>query len=359
MAQPCPPSAAADRTGESSSQPSGSPAAATVIREAGPRTLVEIVTLAHQRQADEIHLSAGERPRLREEGDLNRTDWPITGHEEIGRMVREILSEPQLKTFDEQNEYISGHDFGCVRARINLFQSRHERSIKVRLITPKAPTFSEDLLPPEIEPLLKRRGGLILVTGSKRSGKTTAVAAITDHINRRHSRHILTFEDPIAFVHQGDRCLIRQRDLHLHTKGFAHAVKASLREDADVIVIDEILNRDMLNAAIEASLHGQLVIASLQTNTFSRTIERVLSLYIPGEHPRIRRGMSQALLAEITVRGIGSEPSTGQRIRLNLEAHRDYRSLQPSSSQGVSKQETHPVRTTPSFARPTTPQPLL
>ena len=354
MAHSCP-----QTTASASSSPSaGAPAAALASLEAGARSLHAIVTIAQQRQVDEIHLGAGERPRFRENGDLHPTDWPITEHEDIDRMLSEILSDAQLRAFNEQNQYIGGHDFGFARARINLFQSERERSISVRLIRPRIPTFSQGFLPPEIDLVLERRGGLILVTGPGRSGKTTAIAALADHINRREARHILMFEDPITFVHHGDRSLIRQRDLHLHTRSFAQALKASLREDADVIVIDEILNREMLSAATEASLNGQLVIASLQTHAHTRTVDRVLSLYTPEEYSRIRRAMTQALLAEIKTQGGSGARGQVHPIGINRQAYRDYRPPQRVGEERIQGSAARPARTR-SFATKGPAQPLL
>ena len=292
-----------------------------------------MVAVAHQRQVEEIHLGVGEQPRFREQGEINPTDWPRSSAEDINQMVTEVLSEAQLSSFKADNEYNGAHDFGFTRAGISLFRSPCGSFIRVRLIQPKIPAFSEGELPPEIDTLTRNSTGLILVTGAGRSGKTTTVAAMIDRLNRTAPRHILCLEDPIVYMHQSERCLIRQRDMELHTHSFAKAKRASLREDVDVIVFDEIYDHEMMTAAIEASEHGQLVIAAFQTNSFSRTVDRLLSLYIPGEHPRIRRAVRRSLLAEVTMRPVPGDPEGRHAISVNRRAYRDYRPpYQPSET---------------------------
>lgn len=289
--------------------------------------LHELVTVALQQQVTEIHVGVGECPRFREAGELQPTEWPITREADINQMLREILSDAQLRAFIESKEYTGAYDFGFVRSRINLLRSPRGSSIKLRLITPKVPSFSEVSLLPEIRELTRHKSGLIPVTGPPKSGKTSTVAGMIDHINHHHEKHILTLEDPIVFVHQNDRCLIRQRDLHLHTRSLASAMRGCLREDVDVIVLDELFNREMIVASLEASQHGQLVLATLQTNSFSRTADQVLNQFLPGEQARIRRAMTQSLLAEIAMVPLPRGQGPGYRTSVNRQAYRDYKPL--------------------------------
>jgi len=302
------------------------PLAPTVSGEA-PETLREIVAIAHERNFSDIHIGVGERPRFRERGDLNPTDWAVTDSDRFRSWVREMLSPTEFDSFMREKEFDGAHDFGFVRVRINLLDSLRGPAMVLRLIPQKILTMEQLSLPTVLGELAQRPKGLILVTGPTGSGKSTTLAAMIDHINRTMKRHILTIEDPIEFVHQSNHSLIRQREVNQHTMQFGNALRAALREDPDVILIGEIRDQITLSTAIEASQTGHLVFGTLHTNSAVRTVERILGMFNPDEQEQIRRAVSESLLA-VVAQGL-IKTTDGKRcgyhdLFINTDACRDY-----------------------------------
>jgi len=302
------------------------PLVPTVSGEA-PETLREIVAIAHERNFSDIHIGVGERPRFRERGDLNPTDWAITDSDRYRTWVREMLSPTEFDSFMREKEFDGAHDFGFVRVRINLLDALRGPAMVLRLIPQTILTMEQLSLPTVLGELAQRPKGLILVTGPTGSGKSTTLAAMIDHINRTMKRHILTIEDPIEFVHQSNFSLIRQREVNQHTMQFGNALRAALREDPDVILIGEIRDQITLSTAIEASQTGHLVFGTLHTNSAVRTVERILGMFNPDEQEQIRRAVSESLLA-VVAQGL-IKTTDGKRcgyhdLFINTDACRDY-----------------------------------
>ncbi|MFT7658713.1 MAG: twitching motility protein PilT, partial [Cyanobium sp.] len=181
--------------------------------------------------------------------------------------------------------------------------------------------------PPVLQELCRRPKGMVLVSGATGSGKSTTMAAMVDWINSNQSRHILTIEDPVEFVHVSRRSLIRQREVGQHTKLFAKALRAALREDPDVILIGEIRDRETLATAIEASQTGHLLFATLHTNSAIKTVERMLGMYPPSEQESVRRAVSETLLGVIAqglVKTNDGKRAAYHDILINTDACKDY-----------------------------------
>jgi len=308
--------------------PAGSPVGgAAAAAQAGPATLREIVAIAHEQKFSDIHIGVGEQPRFRARGEMLRTDWPVTDTIRFRDWVREMLSPAEIDGFLREKEYDGAFDFGFVRVRINLLDTLRGPAMVLRLIPQKILTMEELQLPPVLAELSERPKGMILVTGPTGSGKSTTLAAMIDYINRTMKRHILTIEDPIEFVHRSQQSLIRQREVHHHTRLFANALRAALREDPDVILIGEIRDQETLSTAIEASQTGHLVFGTLHTNSAVRTVERILGMYKPDEQEQIRRAVSETLLAVVSQGLI--KTTDGKRcgyhdLFVNTDACRDY-----------------------------------
>jgi len=306
---------------------SAAPATASGTGGNAPESLREIVALAHERDFSDIHIGVGERPRFRERGDLNPTEWDVTDSDRFRSWVREMLSPTEFDSFMREKEFDGAHDFGFVRVRINLLDSLRGPAMVLRLIPQTILTMEQLSLPKVLGELAQRPKGMILVTGPTGSGKSTTLAAMIDHINRTMKRHILTIEDPIEFVHQSNFSLIRQREVNQHTMQFSNALRAALREDPDVILIGEIRDQVTLTTAIEASQTGHLVFGTLHTNSAVRTVERILGMYKPDEQEQIRRAVSESLLAVIAQGLI--KTTDGKRcgyhdLFINTDACRDY-----------------------------------
>jgi twitching motility protein PilT len=256
-----------------------------------------------------------------------RTGWPVTDNATFQRWLKEILSPAQIDGFQRDKEFDGSHAFPFVRVRINLLDSFRGPAMVLRLIPQKIASLEELNLPPVLRHLCARPKGMVLVTGPTGSGKSTTLAAMIDWINKTMSRHILTIEDPVEFVHESRQSLIRHREVGQHTKLFHNALRAALREDPDVILIGEIRDQETLGTAIEASQTGHLVFGTLHTNSAVKTVERVLGMYPPNEQDSVRRAVSETLLGVIAqglLKTTDGKRAAFHDILVNTDACKDY-----------------------------------
>jgi twitching motility protein PilT len=303
------------------------PAPAAQSAGGAPASLQEILRFAHEKNYSDVHIGVGEEPRFRARGDMLRTGWPRTDLASFNGYLREMLSPAQVDAFQRDKEYDGSFAFPFVRVRINLLDSLRGPGMVLRLIPQKIASLDDLELPPVLRDLCERPKGMVLITGPTGSGKSTTVAAMIDWINHTMARHILTIEDPVEFVHESDKSLIRHREVGQHTKVFHNALRAALREDPDVILIGEIRDQETLSTALEASQTGHLVFGTLHTNSAVKTVERVLGMYPPDEQDSIRRAISESLLGVISQGLI--KTSDGKRaafhdIFINTDACKDY-----------------------------------
>jgi len=283
--------------------------------------------MAYDQGHSDVHLGVGEIPRFRARGEMLQTEWPKTDPNTFHRWLREILTPQQIDVFQQTKEFDGSHAFPFVRVRINLLDSLLGPAMVLRLIPQTILTLEELKLPEVLRELSSRPKGLVLVTGPTGSGKSTTLAAMIDWINRHQTRHILTIEDPVEFVHQSQRSLIRHREVGLHTLQFHNAVRAALREDPDVILVGEIRDRETLSTALEASQTGHLVFGTLHTNSAVKTVERVLGLFPPEDQESVRRSLSESLLGVIAqglIRTTDGKRAAYHDIMINTEACKDY-----------------------------------
>ncbi|MEB3200933.1 MAG: type IV pilus twitching motility protein PilT [Synechococcaceae cyanobacterium] len=292
-----------------------------------PPNLAAIVRIAYDHDYSDVHLGVGEEPRFRNRGDIVGTGWPVTDEMTFRDWLREMLSPQEIDQFKRDKEFDGAHSFEFVRIRINLLDSLRGPAMVLRLIPQTIATIDQLKLPAVLRELATRPKGMILVTGPTGSGKSTTLAAMIDYINAEMQRHIITIEDPVEFVHQSKRSLIRHREVGTHTREFHAALRAAMREDPDIILIGEIRDRETLGTAIEAAQTGHLVFGTLHTNSAIRTVERVLGMYPPQEQESIRRSVSESLLAVIS-QGL-LKTNDGKRaayhdIFINTDACRDY-----------------------------------
>ncbi len=302
-------------------------AAAPINLGGEPPNLEGIVRIAHERNFSDVHLGVGEEPRYRARGDMLRTGWPVTDNATFQRWLKEMLSPAQIDGFQRDKEFDGSHAFPFVRVRINLLDSFRGPAMVLRLIPQKIASLEELNLPPVLRDLCARPKGMVLVTGPTGSGKSTTLAAMIDWINKTMSRHILTIEDPVEFVHESRQSLIRHREVGQHTKLFHNALRAALREDPDVILIGEIRDQETLGTAIEASQTGHLVFGTLHTNSAVKTVERVLGMYPPNEQDSVRRAVSETLLGVIAqglLKTTDGKRAAFHDILVNTDACKDY-----------------------------------
>jgi twitching motility protein PilT len=252
-------------------------------------------------QASDLHLSAGNPPLLRVHGDLQRVKYKVLEDEELREMLYEIAPEEVIKKFEEDGEVDWGFEVpGLARFRVNYFRQKNGVAAVFRLISNKIRSIEELGLPPILNKLALLPRGLVLVTGPTGSGKSTTLAAIIDYANRMRYDHILTIEDPIEFVHEPKNCLINQRELGLHTKSFANALRAALREDPDIILVGEMRDLETISLALEAALTGHLVFSTLHTISAAQTVSRIIDAFPPEQRDQIRVSLSESLKAVVS-----------------------------------------------------------
>lgn len=291
-------------------------------------TIERLVLEAFDGNFSDIHLGVGEKPRFRDRGQMILSKHPVTDMETFDCWLQEILTPEQIHQFQTTLEFDGATQYeGVARVRINIFVSLNGPSIVMRLIPLKILTMEELSLPLVFQDLCHYHKGLILITGPTGSGKSTTLAAMVDYINREMPKHIISIEDPIEFVHQSRKSMIRQREVGIHTHQFDNALKASLREDPDVILIGEMRDRETVNTALKAAQTGHLVFGTLHTNSAVKTIERILNLYKPEEQAPMRMQVAESLIgvvAQSLVRTTDGKRAAVHEIMINTDAVKDY-----------------------------------
>ena len=255
-----------------------------------------------RRGASDLHLTVGLPPRLRVDGFLSDADgWSALEPEDTARLAFSVLNESQKDRFRAENEL--DFSFGLAelaRFRGNCFRQRGSVAMSIRHI-PNQTASLEDLgLPPILNRLLERPRGLLLVTGPTGSGKSTTLAAMVDHINRRRKGHIITIEDPVEFLHPHRRCIVNQREVGTDTRSFAVALKHALRQDPDVILIGEMRDVETMGAALTIAETGHLVFSTLHTNSASDSVNRVIDAFPSERQAQVRTQLASVLEGVVT-----------------------------------------------------------
>jgi twitching motility protein PilT len=288
-----------------------------------------LVQDAHDQGASDIHLQVGELPRFRIQGIMQRQEsYGVMAPQIFEALLGEILTEDQLQQFKTRYELDTAIYYPeLVRCRINCAQSMTGGVMVLRLISLKVPTLESLGLPTVLTDLAQCHQGLILVTGSVNTGKSTTLAAMIRHINDSSSRKIVTIEDPVEYVHTSNQSLITQREVGLHTHEFKEALRAALRQDPDVILIGEMRDRETVDTAIRAALTGHLVLGTLHTKGSVNAVKRILNFYTPDEQETVRFQIVEALRAVISqalVPTIRGGRTAALEIMQNTDAIRDY-----------------------------------
>ena len=266
-----------------------------------------------ERDASDLHVTAGDRPKLRVDGDIvnSTVDHVLTPRDTL-QLAYSVLTENQKKRFEMEDEL--DFSFGIAnlsRFRGNVFKQRGCVTMVIRRIPFQIKTFAELQLPAVIASFAERPRGLVLVTGPTGSGKSTTLAAMIDKINTERRGHIITVEDPIEFIHRHRNCIINQREVGADTKSFASALKYALREDPDVILIGEMRDLETIQAALTIAETGHLVFATLHTNSAAEAINRIIDVFPAHQQSQVRAQLAfvlegiitQVLLPKVTGRG--------------------------------------------------------
>jgi twitching motility protein PilT len=272
----------------------------------GPKSLedIHIDDLLHivvDRNASDLHICAHSEPVIREDGALKRLNFEKFTPNQIQKLLYDILSDENINKFETTLELDFSYQLPRrARFRVNIYKDKGSLAAAFRLIPQKIPTVRDLNLPPVLEVLTEKPRGLILVTGPTGSGKSTSLAAMINHINMNRAVHIITIEDPIEYLHTHKLSIINQRELGGDTKSFANALRASLREDPDVLLVGEMRDMETIQLAITAAETGHLVFATLHTNNAAESMDRMIDVFPPGQQEQIRVQLSNNIQAVIS-----------------------------------------------------------
>jgi twitching motility protein PilT len=269
----------------------------------------ELLELVVEHNASDLHVSPGLPPVLRIDGELKKTRYEVVSPEISQRMIYDILTDDQIQRFETDLELDCAYSFQDVaRFRVNVYRDRGTVASALRLIPRRIPTIEELNLPPVVLDLSRRVRGLILVTGPTGSGKSTTLASMINQINHERAEHIITIEDPIEYLHSHNKSVINQRELGQDTHTFNNALRASLREDPDVILVGEMRDLETIQLAVTCAETGHLVMATLHTNSAAESVDRMIDVFPPAQQEQIRIQISnnlQAIMSQQLMRRAG------------------------------------------------------
>jgi twitching motility protein PilT len=282
-----------------------------------------------ERGASDLHLRVGSRPCLRIDGTLIPLDLPAAAPKELDQIVEQVLTPAQREDFARSREIDFGFGIaGLARFRSNFYYQRGTVAMAIRHVPLGVPAIEDLNLPPVVEQLALRPRGLILVTGTVGSGKSTTLASMIDSINRRLAKSIVTIEDPIEFLHRDDKSMISQREVGLDTASFGDALRHILRQDPDVILLGEIRDRETMSIALTAADTGHLVLSTLHTIDAAQTVNRIISFYPPHQHDEVRFLLATSLAAVISLRLIPRASGKGRvpavEVMVNTPTIQEY-----------------------------------
>jgi twitching motility protein PilT len=263
--------------------------------------------------ASDLHITSGSAPYLRVHGDMVKLNYKDLTAEVCQALVFEVLSETQRASFLETWDLDCSYSLkGVGRFRVNVFRQRQGVGAVFRLIPENIQTLDELGLPANLTNLLDVSEGLILVTGPTGSGKSTTQAALIHTINRDRKAHIITIEDPIEFVHHNLNSLINQREVSSHTRSFHQALRAALREDPDVILVGEMRDLETISLALTAAETGHLVLATLHTNSATKTVDRIIDVFPEAQQAQIRVMLAESLRGVVAQSLVRRSDGTGR-----------------------------------------------
>ena len=279
-------------------------------------TFLKILQRAIQKDASDIHIKTGFPPYFRIDGIIESQDGAALQAEDVDAIVKVLLSDEQTRHFAKRGEIdLAFTEKGVGRFRVNVFRQRGMISLVLRRIKTKILTFEQLNLPTAAMRMADIVRGLVLITGTTGSGKSTALASLVDAINERRRCHIVTIEDPIEFVHQDKRAVVNQREITIDTHDFASALRAVMRQDPDVILVGEMRDHETFQAAVTASETGHLVFSTLHTTNVRQTIDRIVDMFPPAQKEQVLSQLAQNLKAIMCLRllpradAIGRVPS--------------------------------------------------
>ncbi|WP_100331732.1 type IV pilus twitching motility protein PilT [Bacillus xiapuensis] len=307
-------------------------------------------------QASDIHLTVGSPPVFRIHGDLKRYGKEALSPQDTESMAKALIPGHLWETFKEQGELDFSYGIPKVsRFRVNAFYQRNCISLAIRVIPTKIPSLEDLALPASLKAIAEKPQGLVLVTGPTGSGKSTTLASMIDYLNKETSKHIITLEDPIEYLHRHGKCLIDQREVGHDTRTFAKGLRASLRQDPDIILVGEMRDLETIQTAITAAETGHLVLATLHTSSAPATIERIIDVFPAEQQPQVRIQLATVLGAVISQRLLPTADKKGRRAAVEVlmnnpavanlirseKVHQIVNIMQTSRAQGMQLMTDH------------------
>ncbi len=274
----------------------------------------DLLKIAVDQGASDLHLKVGSYPMMRVRGELHTvSEEKKLDHEDVVAMSAAIMSTQQRQKFKETQEVDLAYSVaGLGRFRCNIFQQRGTVGLVLRVIPMQIRTIDELGLPPILKKIAEEERGLVLVTGTTGSGKSTTLAAMIDHINKTRAAHVMTVEDPIEFLHRDNMSLVNQREVAVDTKSFAHALRSALRQDPDVILVGEMRDFETIETGLLAAETGHLVFSTLHTLDATETINRIIAVFPPHQQKQIRVQLASVLKAVVSQRLIPRADGKGR-----------------------------------------------
>jgi twitching motility protein PilT len=274
----------------------------------------DLLRRAVESKASDLHLKVGNHPYLRVDGILHPLgDVPRVTPEEMLSMAFSMMTNRQKQKFKETAELDMAYGVaGLGRFRVNVFQQRGNVGMVLRVIPTKIRTIEELELPPVVEKICEEQRGLVLVTGTTGSGKSTTLAAMIDRINSSRGEHIITIEDPIEYLHRDKKGFINQREVEVDTSNFSTALRAALRQDPDVVLVGEMRDLETISTALLAAETGHLVLSTLHTLDATETIQRIIAVFPPPEQKQIRLQLASTLRSVVSQRLVRRSDGMGR-----------------------------------------------
>ncbi|MCF6092696.1 type IV pilus twitching motility protein PilT [Microaerobacter geothermalis] len=279
----------------------------------------QLLRLAHEQGASDLHITVGSPPILRIHGQLKPLPGEKLKPNETAEIARQLMTQEQDERFREKGEADFSYGIPQVsRFRINVYRQRGCVSLAIRTINSKVPSMEQLGLPPIARDFAEKPQGLFLVTGPTGSGKSTTLASMIDYINRTMYKHIITLEDPIEYLHLHQRCIIDQREVGQDTLSFANGLRAALRQDPDVILVGEMRDLETIATAISAAETGHLVFATLHTSDAPQTIDRIIDVFPPAQQQQVRIQLAAVLLGVMSQRLIPTADGNGRMAAIEV-----------------------------------------
>lgn len=289
--------------------------------------ITALLAFSIKNSASDLHISAGLPPMLRVEGDLRRINLPSMEHKEVHTMIYNIMNETQRRKYEEFLETDFSFEIqGLARFRVNVFTQNRGAAAVFRTIPSQVLTLEEIGAPTVFKDIANHSRGIVLVTGSTGSGKSTTLAAMINYKNENDFAHILTIEDPIEFVHESKKSLINQREVHRDTHSFSKSLHSALREDPDIILVGEMRDLETIHLALTAAETGHLVFGTLHTSSAAKTIDRIIDVFPAIEKAMVRSMLSdslQAVISQTLLKKIGGGQVAAHEIMVGTPAIRN------------------------------------